>query len=76
MHARDFWAFFFELLTNLVCDELGKYPLVINTGVNCIRYWFRCLEGELNRLSAQKKKKKKEKACLMLSRLNDTGKNW
>ena len=38
---------------NMVYGELGRYPLYVNSYVRCLRYWFRVLGMEENRLPKQ-----------------------
>ena len=53
----------------MVYGELGRYPLYINSSVRCIRYWFKVLQMEPNRLPRQ--------AYSMLVLLDESGKrNW
>ena len=51
----------------MVYGDLGRYPLYINAYVSCLRYWFRILQMEKERLPY--------KAYLMLLNLDNNGKN-
>ena len=50
----------------LVYSEIGRYPLYINTYMKAVKYWFRLLELDENRLPKQ--------AYLMLVKLDEKGK--
>ena len=50
----------------MVYSELKRYPLYINSCVRAIKYWFRILAMDLNRLPKQ--------AYIMLARLDENGK--
>ena len=50
----------------LVYSELGRYPLYVNSHIKTVKYWFRLLEMDANRLPKQ--------AYLMLVNLDKKGK--
>lgn len=50
----------------MIYGELGRFPLYINSYVRCLKYWFRLLEMDQNRLPKQ--------AYMMLFKLDENGK--
>ena len=53
----------------MIYSELGRYPLYINSNIRCIKYWFKIIQMEANRLPKQ--------SYTMLVSLDTDGKrNW
>ena len=37
----------------MVCGELGRYPLFVNTELRCLKYWLRVLKMDVVRIRKQ-----------------------
>ena len=55
-----------KAINKMVYGELGRYPLYINSNVRCLKYWFKLLQMDHNRLPKQ--------AYTMLLSLDQKGK--